>query len=72
MKEQLQQKKTKKPAFSHDRFFKTFYSDPNLSKELLALIFSKRELKAYNLNKLKVEKDTFGDIKSRSHSIHSL
>ena len=52
---------TKKPAFSHDRFFKSFYSDPKLSKELLGLIFSKQELKAYNLNKLKIEKDTFGD-----------
>ena len=61
MKEQLKQNKSKKPAFSHDRFFKTFYSDASLSKELLTLIFSKRELKAYNLNKLKIEKDTFGD-----------
>ena len=53
--------KTKKPAFSHDRFFKSFYSDPKLSKELLGLIFSKKELKAYNLNGLKIEKDTFED-----------
>ena len=53
--------KTKKPAFSHDRFFKSFYSDRKFSKELLALIFSKKEAQAYNLNKLKVEKDTFGD-----------
>ena len=52
---------TKKPAFSHDRFFKIFYSDPKLSKELLTLIFSKEELKAYNLNKIKIEKDTFED-----------
>ena len=53
--------KIKKPAFSHDRFFKSFYSDPKLSRELLCLILSKRELKAYNLKGLKVEKDTFED-----------
>ena len=53
--------KTSKPVFSHDRFFKSFYSDPKLSKELLGLIFSKSESQTYNLNRLKVEKDTFGD-----------
>ena len=51
--------KRKKPTFSHDSFFKGFYSDPKLAQELLQLIFSKKELKAYNLNKLKIEKDTF-------------
>ena len=59
MEENIQ--KAKKPAFSHDRLFKSFYSDPSLSKELLTLIFSKEELKAYNLNKIKIEKDTFED-----------
>ena len=53
--------KIKKPSFSHDRFFKSFYSDPKLARELLSLIFSKKEAQAYDLNKLKVEKDTFGD-----------
>ena len=52
-------KKTK-PSCSHDSFFKLFYSDPNLAKELLKLIFSKKELKAFNLNKIKVEKDNYG------------
>ncbi|MBC6415694.1 MAG: Rpn family recombination-promoting nuclease/putative transposase, partial [Bdellovibrionales bacterium] len=47
--------------FSHDTFFKSFYSDPKLSKELLQLIFSKEELEIYDLEKLKVEKDTFED-----------
>ena len=60
MKNKFQKNKTK-PTFSHDRFFKSFYSDPELTKELLKLIFSKKELKAYNLKKLKIEKDTFGD-----------
>ena len=50
----------KKPSFSHDRFFKGFYSDPKLARELLQLIFSKEELKAYDLKNLKIEKDTFG------------
>ncbi|MCZ0932917.1 MAG: Rpn family recombination-promoting nuclease/putative transposase [Oligoflexia bacterium] len=52
-------KKTKKPAFSHDRFFKAFFSDPKLAKELLLLAFSKAELKVFNLSKIKTEKDTF-------------
>ena len=60
IKKHIQQSK-KKPAFSHDRFFKIFYSDPKLSKELLEIIFSKEELEAYDLNKLKTEKDTFED-----------
>ena len=51
----------KKPSFSHDRFFKGFYSDPKLARELLQLIFSKEELKAYDLKNLKIEKDTFGE-----------
>ncbi len=52
-----QSKKTK--GCSHDRFFKLFYSDPKLVQELLTLVFSKQELKAYNLNQAQVEKDTF-------------
>ena len=51
--------KRKKPTFSHDRFFKLFYSNPELAKELFQFIFSKEELKAYDLTKLKIEKDTF-------------
>ncbi|MBC6416155.1 MAG: Rpn family recombination-promoting nuclease/putative transposase, partial [Bdellovibrionales bacterium] len=53
--------KTKNSFFSHDKFFKDFYSDPKLSQELLQLIFSKKECTAYNLKKLKIEKDTFED-----------
>jgi len=49
----------KKPTLTHDNFFKLFYSEPYLAKELLQFIFSKKELKAYNLNKLKIEKDSF-------------
>ena len=49
----------KKPTFSHDSFFKDFYSDPKLAQELLKLIFSKKETESYNLKKLKIEKDTF-------------
>ena len=53
------QTKGKKPSFSHDRFFKLFYSNPKLAQELFQFIFSKEELKAYDLAKLKIEKDTF-------------
>ena len=53
------QVKKKKPKLTHDSFFKLFYSDTKLAKELLKLIFSKKELGAYNSNKLKIEKDTF-------------
>ena len=49
----------KRPSFSHDLFFKSFYSDPKMAQSLLQLIFSKKEQKAYLLNKVKVEKDTF-------------
>ncbi len=51
----------KKPTFSHDSFFKHFYSDPKLAQELLQLIFSKKELSAYDLQQLKIEKDSFED-----------
>ncbi|MBC6415067.1 MAG: Rpn family recombination-promoting nuclease/putative transposase, partial [Bdellovibrionales bacterium] len=47
---------TTNSSFSHDKFFKDFYSDPKLSQELLQLIFSKEECKAYDLEKLKIEK----------------
>ena len=58
-KQNNSQMKKKSPKLTHDNFFKLFYSDPELAKGLLKLIFSKKELKAYNLNKLKIEKDTF-------------
>ena len=58
MKQNLKTK-NKKPTFSHDSFFKHFYSDPKLAKELFQLTFSKQTMKACNWNKLKAEKDTF-------------
>ena len=58
-KKHKSQVKRKKPKLTHDSFFKLFYSDTELAKELLKLIFSKKEAQAYNLNKLKIEKDTF-------------
>ena len=58
-KKRKSQVKEKKPKLTHDSFFKLFYSDTELAKELLKLIFSKKEAQAYHLNKLKVEKDTF-------------
>jgi len=58
-KKNKSQVKRKKPKLTHDNFFKLFYSDIGLAKELLKLIFSEKELRAYNLNGLKIEKDTF-------------
>ncbi len=58
-RENKSQAQREKPKLTHDNFFKLFYSDPKLAKELVKLIFSKKELRAYNLNKLQIEKDTF-------------
>ncbi|MDE0119340.1 MAG: Rpn family recombination-promoting nuclease/putative transposase, partial [Bdellovibrionales bacterium] len=60
----------KKPKLTHDSFFKLFYSDTELAKELLKLIFSKKEVGAYDLNKVKIEKDTFEE--KRADLIFSL
>ena len=59
MEKNKSQVRRKKPKLTHDNFFKLFYSDIELAKGLLKLIFSKKELEVYNLNKLRVEKDTF-------------
>ena len=45
----------------HDQFFKFFFSKPELAQELFKLIFSKEELKAYDLTKLKAEQNSFVD-----------
>ena len=58
-KQKLKTNQKTKPAFSHDSFFKHFYSDPKLTKELFGLVFSKQTLKTCNWNKMKIEKDTF-------------
>ena len=58
-KKQKQQKGKKTKGCSHDRFFKLFYSNPKLVQELLTLVFSKQELKAYNLNQAQVRKRYF-------------
>ena len=49
----------RKPALSHDSFFKLFYSNLNLVQELFQFIFSTQEIKACDWKKLKAEKDTF-------------
>lgn len=50
-----------KPFSHHDIFFKEFYSNPHFAHELFQLIFSKKELNAFDWTKLKAEKDTFPD-----------
>ena len=47
-----------KPASHHDLFFKAFYTEPQFAKELLTLVLHKEELLAYNLNNIKIEKNT--------------
>lgn len=45
----------------HDVFFKEFYANPHFAFELFQLVFSKKELNAFDWTKLKTEKDTFPD-----------
>ena len=52
-------KKTKVQAFSHDWFFKDSFSNPKRAKKLLEFILTKKELQVYDINKLKIEKDSF-------------
>ena len=48
----------KKVRCSHDSFFKMAFSDPKRVKKLLDLVLSKEEKKAYNLNAIRLEKDS--------------
>ena len=52
-------KKTKVQAFSHDWFFKDSFSNPKRAKKLLEFILTEKELQVYDINKLKIEKDSF-------------
>ena len=61
MKKHLNQNKKntrKPPRCSHDTFFKLIFSDPKLAKELLELLFTKAERKVFNLDDIRLEKDT--------------
>ena len=57
-------KNLRQAKFSHDRLFKLFYSEPDLAQELFQLIFSKKELEAYDLAKLQVESNNLGSKKA--------
>ena len=48
-------KQVKKISSPHDRFFKRFYSQPKFAIELFQLIFSQKELSAYDWENLKSE-----------------
>ena len=52
-------KNIKVSTFSHDRFFKDSFSNPKRAKKLLEFILTKKELQVYDINKLKIEKDSF-------------
>ena len=54
----LPTKQIKGSAFSHDRFFKDSFSNPKRAKKLLEFILTKKELQVYDINKLKIEKDS--------------
>ena len=61
MKKKLKQSKKntrRKPTCSHDSFFKLIFSDPKLAKELLELMLTKAENKVFNLDDIRLEKDT--------------
>ena len=47
--------KIKKASSPHDKFFKRFYSQPKFAVELFQLIFSQKELSAYDWKNLKSE-----------------
>ena len=49
---------SKKPICSHDNFFKMVFSNTKLAKELIELVFTKEEKKAFDLDKIKFEKDS--------------
>ena len=57
----INNKKKQKVYNQHDQFFKTGFSKKTFAKELLFLIFSKEERKAYDLNKIQLEKGSFPD-----------
>ena len=49
----------KSSAFYHDQFFKDTFSNPKRARKLVEFVLSKEELSAYDINKLKIEKDSF-------------
>ena len=61
-KEQKQQE-NKKPMIRstshHDKIFKRFFSIPAFARELILLMFSKKELSCFDLSGLRVEKDSW-------------
>ena len=48
-----------KPGFSHDRFFKDTFSNLKRARKLVEFVLSKKELELYDINGLRVEKDSF-------------
>ena len=40
-------------------FSKTLFSNPKRARKLVEFVLSKEELSAYDINKLKIEKDSF-------------
>ncbi len=53
-----------KQVSHHDLLFKQAFSDSRFARELLTLVFTKKELSVFNLKSLKPEKDTFQDLKA--------
>ena len=58
---QQKNKRLIKSANHHDKFFKRFFSILSFAKELVRLMFSKKELSKLDLSKLRVEKDTWAN-----------
>ena len=52
-------KNTRKVVFSHDRFFKDTFSNLKRARKLVEFVLSKNELELFDINGLRVEKDSF-------------
>ena len=60
----LDEKPAPQKAGPHDRFFKRLFSHPQTAPEFLKLILPKEDLLRLDLNRVRLEKDTFPDGKT--------
>ena len=60
-KERGNKKQLVRSTNHHDKIFKRVFSIPVFAKELILLMFSKKELSCFDLTKLRVEKDTWAN-----------
>ena len=58
---QADEKQLVRSTNHHDKIFKRFFSILAFAKELIRLMFSKKDLSCFDLSKLRVEKDTWAN-----------